>query len=210
MATNDLSQPIPWRRSRYGFAAFWFLSLLIGWTVLRLVLFFSFKPAGLPLAEVLSAFLSGLHRDVFAALLATLPLLGWMWIMPDRSWGATWHRVLFLAASVLFAFILIFLLFVEFFFFEEFKSRYNTVAVDYLIYPQEVFVNIWESYHIVLILLICLVLSVGWMFMASRLFAQMWERPFSAKARLAHLAAVAALAALLALTFNLKGARVSN
>ena len=76
--------------------------------------------------------------------------------MPDRSWGATWHRVLFLGASVLFAFILIFLLFVEFFFFEEFKSRYNTVAVDYLIYPQEVFVNIWESYHVGIVLIVCL------------------------------------------------------
>ena len=46
--------------------------------------------------------------------------------------------------------------------------------------------------------------------MASRLFSQMWERPFSAKSRLLHLAAAVALAALLAPTLNLKGAHVSN
>ena len=33
----------------------------------------------------------------------------------------------------------------EYYFFEEFKSRFNTVAVDYLLFPHEVFVNIWDG-----------------------------------------------------------------
>ncbi|MEZ4484643.1 MAG: hypothetical protein R2864_08610 [Syntrophotaleaceae bacterium] len=37
--------------------------------------------------------------------------------------------------------------------FEEFDARFNLVAVDYLIYPTEVLVNIWESYPVVWILL---------------------------------------------------------
>jgi hypothetical protein len=78
------------------------------------------------------------------------------------------------------------------------------------IYPKEVFINIWESYHVGLVLAVCLVLSLGWLFAASRFFAQMWERPFRAKSRLLHLAATVALAALLAPTVNLKGAHVSN
>ncbi len=118
--------------------------------------------------------------------------------------------MLFLGGCFVFWFVQIFLLFVEFFFFDEFKSRFNTVAVDYLLYPKEVFINIWESYHVGVILVICLVLSLGWLFAASRLFKQMWERPFPARSRLLHLAAAVALAALLAPTFNLKGAHVSN
>jgi phosphoglycerol transferase MdoB-like AlkP superfamily enzyme len=197
-----------WKRSRYGFAGFWFLTLLAAWTLLRVTLFCAFKPAGLPLLDVALAFVQGLYRDSFAALAETLPLLLWIWIVPDRAFQAVWHRVLFLFAAFVWCYVQIFLLFVEFFFFDEFKSRFNTVAVDYLLYPREVFVNIWESYHVGVILILCLALSLAWLFLASRLFGQMWERPFTAKARLLHLGAAAALVAVLAPTFNLKGAHV--
>ncbi|HYV28713.1 MAG TPA: LTA synthase family protein [Candidatus Eisenbacteria bacterium] len=208
---NDVPTPqSSWKRSRYGFAAFWFVSLLVGWFILRLILFFSFKPVGIPASEVSAAFLSGLLRDVFAGLVLTLPLLAWMLILPNRAWSARWHRVLFICACVFFAFLLIFLLFVEFFFFDEFKSRYNTVAVDYLIYPQEVFVNIWESYHVGIIVIVCLAVAVGWLFAVSRLFPQMWGRPYPLKTRVLCFGGVAVAATLLGFTLNLKAARVST
>jgi phosphoglycerol transferase MdoB-like AlkP superfamily enzyme len=208
---NDLpAAGLSWRRSRYGFATFWLLSLLAVWFLTRLVLFFAFRPAGASVADVVLVFLSGLHRDFFAALVETIPLLCWMLIVPDRSFGAVWHRVLFLGGCFVFWFIHSFMLFTEFFFFDEFKARFNTVAVDYVLYPREVFVNIWESYHVGIILAVCAVMSLSWLFAASRLFDQMWERPFSAKARLLHLAAAVALAALLAPTLNLKGAHASD
>lgn len=37
---------------------------------------------------------------------------------------------------------------VEYFFFEEFDARFNHVAIDYLLHPKEVFVNIWDSYDV--------------------------------------------------------------
>jgi phosphoglycerol transferase MdoB-like AlkP superfamily enzyme len=210
MSNNLPDAGLSWRRSRYGFACFWFLSLLGAWFALRLVLLLAFKPAALSAGAALLAFFSGFHRDLFAALAETVPLLFWMLILPDRRFGATWHRVLFLGGCFVFWFVQIFLLFVEYFFFDEFKSRFNTVAIDYLLYPTEVFINIWQSYHVGVVLAICLVLSLGWLFAASRLFGEMWERPFPAKSRLLHLAAVVALAALLAPTLNIKGAHVSS
>ena len=45
----------------------------------------------------------------------------------------------------------IFLLISEWYFFAEFESRFNTVAIDYLIYPHEVFTNLRESYPLPLI-----------------------------------------------------------
>jgi phosphoglycerol transferase MdoB-like AlkP superfamily enzyme len=111
---------------------------------------------------------------------------------------------------LLFWFGQIFLLFTEFFFFDEFKSRFNTVAVDYLLYPREVFTNIWESYHVGVVLLICFGLSLGWVLLAKRLFSELWDRQFSARTRLAHVAVVMVLVALAAPTLNLKGAHVSN
>ena len=209
MTAHPFTGGLSWKRSRYGFAVFYFVSLLAAWFVLRLVLFFSFEPAGAPPGDILRAFLSGFYRDLFIALAETVPLLAWMWIVPDRLFQATWNRLFFFAAALIICFVQIFLLFVEFFFFEEFKSRFNTVAVDYLLYPREVFMNIWESYHVGVVLAACLVLTLGWLWLASRLFTQMWERPFRARARLLHLAAAAGLVVVLVPTFNLKGAHVS-
>ena len=166
--SNELpAAGLSWRRSRYGFAGFWFLSLLVLWFLLRVLLFLAFKPPGLPVADIVLAFLSGFHRDLFAALAGTIPLLLWMLIVPNRRFGGRLHRVWFLSCCFVLWFIQIFLLFVEFFFFDEFKSRFNTVAVDYLLYPREVFINIWESYHVGVFLAMCAVLTVAWLFAAT-------------------------------------------
>jgi len=202
--------PAPWRRSRYGLAAFWFASLVVGWSALRLVLLLAFRPTGLSLAEVLDAFLTGIGRDLFMALLQTLPLLFWLWVTPDRRFRANWHRTLFWGAAGLLWFIQIFLLFVEFFFFDEFKSRFNTVAVDYLLYPQEVFVNIWQSYHVGFVIAFCLAASVGCTWAARKLFSPMWESSVSTGTRFKVLAGATTLAVGLAFFIPLKGAHVST
>ena len=66
------------------------------------------------------------------------------------------------------------------------------MAVDYLIYPYEVFVNIWESYHVGIIVALCLVLAVAWIFAATRFFNRMWDTPFSARTRFLNFASVLA------------------
>src|SRR5262249_39700690 len=116
------------------------------------------------------------------------------------------YRFLFLAGIFLFWFAQTFLLFVEFFFFDEFKSRYNTVAVDYLWEPREVVDNIWQSYHVGIIVAICLVTATGWLLMAHWWFADMWRRGFTFRARLAHLLLALLIAFGLARTMPLKGA----
>lgn len=201
---------VPWKKSRYGFAAFWLVSLLACWLVLRAALTVIFHPSGMRLGEALEAFASGLQRDVFVAVLMTLPLLFWFIVVPEARLRGRWHRVFFWTACGLFWFLQIFGLFVEYFFFEEFRSRYNTVAVDYLLYPQEVFVNIWESYHVGIVIAGCALVTVAWIWGATKLFPRMWERPFSRKARWAHLGGAVALAAVIVPTIHLKGVHVSN
>src|SRR5437868_7023232 len=70
----------------------------------------------------------------------------------------------------------IFLLCAEVFFFDEFKSRFNTVAVDYLLYPHEVFINIWDSYPVAWVLAGCVAAGLGWTMMVARLGRGMWEQ----------------------------------
>ncbi len=196
MAAPPIYPSRSWRCSRYGFAAYWLVSLMALCLLLRLVLFFAFKPPA-PAADYFLAFLVGCFRDFIAAAWLTLPLMFWLLLVPDRKFAAKWHRRLFWSLCVVFWFAVIFLLFVEFFFFDEFKSRFNTVAVDYLQYPTEVFVNIWQSYHVGIVILGCLVLGLAWVWTARRVFAAMWEQPFTTHSRfkksLAGLSLVAAL-----------------
>src|SRR5262249_38631894 len=152
------------KRSRSGFAVFFFFSLLVICTILRLVLFAKFgrhEPhAG---GSIVQIFLIGFHQDFLVALGTTLPLLFWIWIVPEKLFGIWPHRILFALGFFVFWIVEIFLMFVEYFFFDEFKSRFNTVAVDYLTAPKEVAGNIWESYPVVLIVSICVVLSALWL-----------------------------------------------
>src|SRR5260370_2749284 len=191
-------------RSCYAFAVFQILVLAAVWSVLRVVLLIAFMPGGTGLDDAGRALASGLPRDLFAAVVMTLPFLLWMQLVPSR-WSITGsHRRFFWAACFVFWFLQFFLLFVDFFLFDEFKSRFNSVAVDYLLYPKEVFVNIWDSYHVGVILLVCLALGIGWLWMACRLFRGMWERSFSFASRMLRVLAVVTLAVLVVLTFRLK------
>lgn len=63
-----------------------------------------------------------------------------------------WRRMILFAAFFLLCFALIFNGVSEYFFWDEFGARYNFIAVDYLIYTNEVIGNIAESYPIVLII----------------------------------------------------------
>jgi phosphoglycerol transferase MdoB-like AlkP superfamily enzyme len=193
----------PWKRSRSGFAVFFFFSLLVACSILRLVLFVKFgrqEPhAG---GSFLQIFLIGFHQDFLVALGTTLPLLFWIWIVPEKLFGKWPHRILFVAGFFLFWCIQIFLYFVEYYFFEEFKSRFNTVAVDYLAAPREVAGNIWESYPVVLIVLICGVLAIAWLVVALIYFRQMWFQPVRARTRFGQFAIALVLFLGVWITFN--------
>jgi len=97
---SDQSGPPVWRQCRYGFAAFFVVSLMALWFALRLVLFLQFKPEHPLLGDVLQAFLIGTYRDLFVGLLYSLPLFGWFLILTNRAFGRLWHR-LFVPGGVL-------------------------------------------------------------------------------------------------------------
>lgn len=193
----------PWKRSRSGFAVFFFFSLLVGCSLLRLALFLKFgrhEPGAWKHAPEI--FLIGFHQDFLVALGTTLPLLFWTWIVPDR-WFASWlHRIPFVIGFFVFWIVQVFLYFVEYYFFDEFKSRFNTVAVDYLVAPNEVAGNIWESYPVVLIVSICVIASIVWLVVALMYFRQMWFQPVRWRLRFMHFVGATILFLIVWITFN--------
>ncbi|HSD44494.1 MAG TPA: LTA synthase family protein [Burkholderiales bacterium] len=95
------------------------------------------------LGEVLGigAFFDALTFFYFAA-----PLAAWLAFAPARFWRSAWHRRLLAAGFLVATFVLVFAAVAEFLFWSEFASRFNFIAVDYLVYSREVAGNIGESY----------------------------------------------------------------
>ena len=200
-----------WCQSRYGLAAAFGLSLVLFFSLLRVILFAAFHPAGMPpLSEIGRTFLTGLQRDFTVALLMTLPLLAWFFLVPERWFPKWWHRAMLGGGLFLFWLIQIFLVAAEYFFFEEFRSRYNTVAVDYLLYPHEVFINIWDTYPVVLVVAICAGLSLTWVLWAFWTFSGMWMRRVGRIGSFTILGGSCALFVALASTLSLKSPQVSK
>jgi phosphoglycerol transferase MdoB-like AlkP superfamily enzyme len=187
----------PWKRSRFGFAVFFFFSLLAGSSLLRLVLFLQFGSIRQTALETAAqVFLAGFHHDFLVALVAVLPLFFWFALVRDAMFGSLWQRVLLIGGCLVFWSAQVFLFFTEYYFFEEFKSRFNTVAVDYLVYPSEVVLNLRDSYPLTAVLLVSGALGFAWVLVAFRYFHQMWIQPTSSGSRWLHFLVALVLGAL--------------
>ena len=104
--------------------------------------------SAVPLSEWLTVFAKGLWFDlvVLAALLAPV----WLYeaALPDRWRTARTHHALRFAWFLLAVFVLLFIAVAEATFWLEFSTRFNFIAVDYLLYTHEVLGNIRESYPV--------------------------------------------------------------
>jgi phosphoglycerol transferase MdoB-like AlkP superfamily enzyme len=104
------------------------------------------KSAGLTVSLMLKAAVTGIGFDLAALSYALIPLAVYLIIVPRKFTGNRWHDWLVRFIFTLFVAVLVFDGFAEYFFFDEFGTRFNFIAVDYLIYTQEVIGNIRESY----------------------------------------------------------------
>lgn len=86
--------------------------------------------------------------------------------------GGGFGRRLILAALLPFAGLLVFVSAAEFVFWNEFASRFNFIAVDYLVYTNEVIGNIRESYPMPLLLSVVALSSLALAWLMRR-----WLRP---------------------------------
>lgn len=72
--------------------------------------------------------------------------------LKSKSYRQNWRTYVLYIDFFLLIFLLVFNACSEYFFWNEFSTRYNFIAVDYLIYTNEVLGNIRESYPVFLIL----------------------------------------------------------
>jgi phosphoglycerol transferase MdoB-like AlkP superfamily enzyme len=133
--------------------------IAISCTVRTILLAQVITEVGAAPATIAEIYIIGLFFDCATLLyFAAIPFLYYL-LLPNRIFNANFHQKLLRVFYFLFILIIVFSGFSEWFFFDEFQTRFNFIAVDYLIYTTEVVGNIFESYPMPLLLTIIGVVS---------------------------------------------------
>jgi phosphoglycerol transferase MdoB-like AlkP superfamily enzyme len=134
--------------------------LLVIFMITRILLIVYTGTESAPLNLWPVVIVKGLWFDlaVTSALLA--PVLLYEAVLPNSWRRSRWHRMLRLTWLWASLALLFFGVVSEITFWMEFSTRFNFIAVDYLIYTQEVIGNIRESYPVPLILAVIATLAV--------------------------------------------------
>lgn len=121
-------------------------------TVTRAALLLQSSGAGLSIAGMLGAFAIGAVYDIVTAAYFSLPLVLYLAVLPNRAARSRLQSAVLQTGFLASVYLLLFVAVSEWIFWEEFESRFNFIAVDYLVYTNEVLGNIWESYPVPLLL----------------------------------------------------------
>lgn len=173
----------PLRRVVPGWLLIAVLTMVI-WSLLRVVLWLDVGPQHVGWGNALLVFPLGLGFDFATLALVIAPLLFIVALVPNRL-RATRSYLIFRWAYVWLACAVVLLVAVaEFLFWQEFTTRFNFIAVDYLVYRREVLGNIWQSYPVVEVLLAIAALSLAVTVLLARRFSLAME-PRRARTRIA-------------------------
>ncbi|MEO6264218.1 MAG: LTA synthase family protein, partial [Luteimonas sp.] len=120
----------------------------------------------------LSVFGIGLGYDLLTFVYFAWPLVLLLWLLPRRWFAARPGCWSVTALGWVLVAICLFVAVAEWTFWEEFQTRFNFIAVDYLVYTTEVIGNIRESYPVpaILTVLCLLATAVCW-------FGRRWLLP---------------------------------
>ncbi|WP_405120166.1 LTA synthase family protein [Pseudomonas leptonychotis] len=111
--------------------------------------------------QLLSLYGVGLVYDLSFLLYASLPMALYLLLCPRRLWQQRWHKQLLLGVVGVSLFVMLFTAVAEWLFWDEFGVRFNFIAVDYLVYSEEVINNILESYPIYPLLALLAMIAVA-------------------------------------------------
>lgn len=182
------------------------VALLLFFLTRLTLLVISWKDAAPALYDVAEIFAVGLLFDSgFIAYALILPVL-YIWLAPQKIWGSRWHgywiRGLVFCGIYATGFIAV----AEFLFWDEFRVRFNFIAIDYLIYRREVTDNILQSYPVgpLLALLLGVALLLYQPFRPWIVRALASREPFSQRSLAAGIFMLLTLAAFLALNQPLR------
>ncbi len=92
------------------------------------------------------AFAIGFLFDLAVFAYLAIPIIFYTLCLPEKLQGRRIDKIGSTALFFIFTYVLLFSALGEWLFWDEFQTRYNFIAVDYLVYTKEVIGNIRESY----------------------------------------------------------------
>lgn len=183
---------------RISFVSYVALIILLVWLLLRLMLLVDVGVQQLTMFQFVQTLALGTWFDVNALVFILAPLLVMTALVPNKWRNRPWLNIMRWITLWFIVFILIFGAVSEVVFWQEFTTRFNFIAVDYLIYTHEVIGNIRESYPVPLIIMIIALTALA-IVAASKRFVIFNHDPISTKHKVG---SVLLAAALPVLSFN--------
>ncbi|MFV0529877.1 MAG: LTA synthase family protein [Flavobacteriales bacterium] len=115
--------------------------------------------------NIVGSFFIGFFYDIGTIAFFTIPYTLYLLLLPNYFIGSLFDKAITYFAYIVGVLIFLFSFFAEIVFWDEFKRRFNFIAVDYLIYTYEVVANINESYPLPILISIILILTMGILFL---------------------------------------------
>ncbi|MFT3827633.1 MAG: sulfatase-like hydrolase/transferase [Chitinophagaceae bacterium] len=181
------------RKSRYsllaGFIAFF---LVVSFIIRSVLLLLSVQKSGIPVSAIPAIYLKGMVFDTAVALFFSIGYSLYLLLLPQRWNNTLFNRIFTYTFFTLVIFIIVFSFFAEFTFWNEFESRFNFIAVDYLVYTFEVINNINQSYplHYLITGMLLLTAIVFMVFYKRKAFDNSFQSVTCVKTRIAFTGAI--------------------
>lgn len=175
-------------KGRYSVLFSFMLVFIAGSFLIRAgLLAASFSKTDFSLLSVLHIFGVGLFYDFGVALFLVTIYNIYLLFLPKTWAGTKGNKIVTYVWLFLILLITIFSFFAELTFWQEFESRFNFIAVDYLIYTYEVINNINESYPLPLLIggVLVLVILIIYLFAKRKVFITSFNSQTPLKSRLA-------------------------
>lgn len=178
----------------------WFLVVS---QLLRIIfLIWQHDEVSLNIFTVFGTLLTGLFFDIGTVSFLVFPSVVYYLVFPNRWVGSWLDKAMVWFFTSLGIFILVFTFFAELTFWDEFKTRFNFIAVDYLIYTHEVVANIQQSYPLPLLIIgvSAITFLILFLFYKQKAFSKTFTNPATGKQKLATMA-VGVMICLFFITF---------
>jgi phosphoglycerol transferase MdoB-like AlkP superfamily enzyme len=172
-------------KNRFGLLALFFILFIVFSLLIRTVLLIKSWPFLNPTIWLLMKIYGvGLFYDLITTLYFSIPLVFYLIFIPDKIFLSQFHKpflYIFLFTTI---YVLVFDSVAEYFFFEEFGTRFNFIALDYLIYTRELIHNAKESYPLFPLLIGMAILSFLWVLLMRKWIDRFLKAPSNLTQRL--------------------------
>lgn len=171
-------------KNRYSVLFSFIIVFLISSFLIRTgLLVASLVKTDLSFLAILKIYFTGTFFDLGVSFFIVVSYALYLLLLPQKWNNSKFNRIATYIWLFLVVLIFMFSFFAEITFWQEFESRFNFIAVDYLIYTYEVINNINESYPLPILIggILLLTLAVMYLFYKKKIFTNSFysNTPFS-------------------------------